>query len=115
MRILIVGGTSFVGRAIAFAALDKGHDVTVINRGQTESDLPDTVTRLIGDRQGDMSVLDGLSFDATVDAIAYRPIDVDVLARALGDRGGHHIQISSISAYESPALSGATEATAELW
>jgi 2'-hydroxyisoflavone reductase len=115
MRILIVGGTSFVGRAIAFAALDAGHDVTVINRGQTESDLPASVTRLVGDRQGDMSALDGLTFDATVDAIAYRPVDVEVLAEALGDRGGHHIQISSISAYDSPALSGATEETAELW
>jgi 2'-hydroxyisoflavone reductase len=115
MRILIVGGTSFVGRAIAFAALDHGHDVTVINRGHTESDLPATVTRLIGDRQGDMSALERLSFDVTVDAIAYRPVDVDVLASAIGDRGGHHIQISSISAYDSPALSGATEETAELW
>lgn len=115
MRILIVGGTSFVGRAIAFAALDAGHDVTVINRGQTESDLPATVTRLIGDRQGDMSALDGLNFDVTVDAIAYRPIDVQVLRDALGDRGGHHIQISSISAYDDPALPGATEETAELW
>ena len=115
MRILIVGGTSFVGRAIAFAALDGGHDVTVINRGQTESDLPASVTRLVGDRQGDMSALNGLSFDVTVDAIAYRPIDVEVLAEALGDRGGHHIQISSISAYSDPALPGATEETLELW
>jgi 2'-hydroxyisoflavone reductase len=115
MRILIVGGTSFVGRAIAFAALDGGHDVTVINRGETPSDLPASVTRLVGDRQGDLSALNGLSFDATVDAIAYRPIDVEVLANALGERGGHHIQISSISAYDRPALSGATEETAELW
>ncbi len=114
MRILIVGGTSFVGRAIAFAALDSGHDVTVINRGQTESDLPERVTRLVGDRQGDMSALDGLAFDVTVDAIAYRPVDVDVLAAALGERGGHHIQISSISAYSDPALPGATEEAVEL-
>ena len=75
MRILIVGGTSFVGRAIAWAALNAGHDVTVINRGQTPSDLPESVTRLVGDRQGDMSALDGLDFAVTVDAIAYRPVD----------------------------------------
>jgi 2'-hydroxyisoflavone reductase len=114
MRVLIVGGTSFVGRAIAFAALDAGHDVTVINRGQTETDLPSSVTRLIGDRQGDMSALASLSFDVTVDAIAYRPRDVEVLHDALGDRGGHHIQISSISAYAEPPTKGATEATAQL-
>jgi 2'-hydroxyisoflavone reductase len=115
MRILIVGGTSFVGRGIAWAALNAGHDVTVINRGQTESDLPDSVTRLVGDRHGDMSALEGLTFDVTVDAIAFRPVDVDVLAAALGTRGGHHIQISSVSAYEDPPSDGATEATAALW
>jgi 2'-hydroxyisoflavone reductase len=114
MRILIVGGTSFVGRAVANAALDAGHDVTVINRGQTPSDLPANVTRLVGDRHGDMSALADLTFDATVDAIAYRPVDVDVLAQALGSRGGHHIQISSISAYDDPPKEGATEETAAL-
>lgn len=115
MRILIVGGTSFVGRAVAWAALDAGHDVTVINRGQTASDLPATVTRLIGDRQGDLSALADLSFDVTVDAIAYRPVDVDALAQALGERGGHHIQISSVSAYDDPPKEGATEDSAVLW
>jgi 2'-hydroxyisoflavone reductase len=115
MRILIVGGTSFVGRAVAWAALNNGHDVTVINRGQTPSDLPDTVTRLVGDRHGDMSALADVSFDVTVDAIAFRPADVDVLAAALGKRGGHHIQISSVSAYEDPPNEGATEETATLW
>lgn len=115
MKVLIVGGTSFVGRAIAFAALGADHDVTVINRGQTETDLPQSVTRLIGDRQSDLSALHGLSFDVTIDAIAYRPHDVEVLHNALGDRGGHHIQISSISAYEDPKATGATEETATLW
>jgi len=114
MRILIVGGTSFVGRGVAWAALNAGDDVTVINRGQTPSDLPESVTRLVGDRHGDMSALDGLSFDVTVDAIAFRPVDVDVLAAALGDRGGHHIQISSVSAYEDPPHEGATEENATL-
>ena len=114
MRILIVGGTSFVGRAIAWAALGAGHDVTAINRGQTVSDLPDTVTRLVGDRQGDLSALAGLSFDATVDAIAYRPRDVEALFGALGDRGGHHLQISSVSAYQDSPSEGATEETAVL-
>jgi 2'-hydroxyisoflavone reductase len=115
MRILIVGGTSFVGRGVAWAALNAGHDVTVMNRGQTPSDLPDSVTRLVGDRQGDMSALEGLSFDVTVDAIAYRPVDVDALSFAIGNRGGHHIQISSVSAYEDPPKEGATEETAVLW
>jgi 2'-hydroxyisoflavone reductase len=115
MRILIVGGTSFVGRAIARAALSAGHEVTVINRGQTPSDLPDSVTRLVGDRHHDLSALATLSFDVTVDAIAYRPHDVRVLRDALGERGGHHIQISSVSAYQDAADVGAIEETAVLW
>ena len=111
MKILIVGGTSFVGRAIAHAAVENGHDVSVLNRGKSPNDLPDSVHRLIGDRQGDLSVLDGKSFDATIDAIAYRPRDVELLANALGGRGGHYIQISSISAYKYPGAAGATEST----
>lgn len=114
MKILIVGGTSFVGRAIAWSAWHHGHDVTVLNRGATPNDLPDAVERLVGDRQGDLSALAGLTFDATVDAIAYRPRDVERLASALEDRGGHHVQISSISAYAEPGEVGATEATLSL-
>lgn len=114
MRFLIVGGTSFVGRAIAWSALDAGHDVTVVNRGQTPNDLPEDVTRLVGDRDHDLSALASASYDVTVDAIAYRPHGVKVLYDALSDRGGHHIQISSVSAYETPSQEGATEETARL-
>jgi 2'-hydroxyisoflavone reductase len=114
MRMLIAGGTSFVGRAIAWSAFRGGHDVTVINRGVTPSDLPDAIRRLVGDRTGDFSALAGLSFDATIDTVAYLPRDVQVLASALADRGGHHIQISSVSAYAEPPFPGATESTATL-
>ena len=114
MRVLIIGGTSFVGRAIAWSALAANHEVTVINRGQTESDLPDAVTRLVGEREKDLSALAGRDFDLTVDAIAYRPRGVATLYEALGNRGGHHIQISSVSAYEDPAEEGASESVARL-
>jgi len=115
VQLLVAGGTSFVGRAIALAALDEGHEVTVINRGVTPSDLPESVTHLVGERLGDLSALDGRSFDATVDTIAYRPSEVAALHAALGDRGGHHLQISSVSAYLDPPSAGATEETATLW
>ena len=111
MRLLIAGGSSFVGRAITWSAILAGHDVTIINRGVTPVDLPDSVTRLVGDRHGDLSALNGVSFDATIDTIAYRPSDVRALAAALAGRGGHHVQISSISAYEEPSTAGATENT----
>lgn len=115
MRILIVGGTSFVGRAIAWSAWHRGHDVTVLNRGVTPHDLPEKIERLVGDRQGDLSALTGRSFDVTVDAIAYRPLDVEHLASALEDRGGLYLQISSVSAYRDPGFEGAGEATCTLW
>jgi 2'-hydroxyisoflavone reductase len=115
MRLLIAGGTSFIGRATALAAVAAGHDVTVVNRGVTPSDLPDAVEHLIGDRQGDLRVLGTRTFDATVDTIAYRPADVAALRGALGDRGGLHLQISSVAAYQVPNYEGATEDRASLW
>jgi len=110
-----VGGTSFVGRAISWSAWHQGHEVTVLNRGVTPNDLPEKIERLVGDRQGDLSSLANRNFDATIDAIAYRPSDVERLANALEDRGGHYIQISSISAYEEPPFDGATESEVTLW
>ena len=110
MKILIVGGTSFVGRAIAWSAWHHGHDVNVFNRGVTPNDLPEAITRLTGDRDRDLSALGGLSFDVTIDATAYRPSEVERLARALDGRGGHYVQISSVSAYRDPSAPGATEA-----
>ena len=115
MRILILGGTAFVGRAISLAAHGAGHEVTVLNRGKTESDLPDGVERLIGERPGSLGALEGRTFDATVDVIAYRPGGVHALADALGGRGGHHLQISSVSSYAQPMPMGATEDDAEIW
>jgi 2'-hydroxyisoflavone reductase len=114
MKILIVGGTSFVGRAIAWSAWHTGHDVTVVNRGVTPTDLPESIERLVGDRESDLSVLEGRRFDATIDSTAYRPSHVERLAAALGDRGGHYVQISSISAYNDPDVDGATESTLTL-
>jgi 2'-hydroxyisoflavone reductase len=114
MKLLVVGGTSFVGRAIAWSAWHHGHEVSVVNRGVTPSDLPESVEHLIGDRQGDLSALTGRTFDATIDAIAYRPSDVDRLADVMGTHAGHYIQISSVSAYEEPPWANATEATATL-
>jgi len=114
VELLIAGGTAFVGRAIAHAAVARGHQVTVLNRGLTKSDLPVAVERLVGDRMGDLSALSGRRFDATIDTIAYRPVEVDALADALGDRGGRHLQISSISAYGEGGPMLGTEETLSL-
>ena len=114
MKILIIGGTSFVGRAISWSAWHHGHDVAVLNRGVTPNDLPESIERLVGDRQSDLSVLKDRSFDVTIDVTAYRPSDVERLARALGSRGGHYVQISSASVYRDPGVPGAGEAALSL-
>ena len=111
MKILIIGGSSFVGRGIALAAHERGHDVTVFNRGTTPTDLPESITRLVGNRQTDLSALSSGTYDATIDAIAYQRRDVELLHEALGERAGYYLQISSISAYQDPADVNADEST----
>jgi 2'-hydroxyisoflavone reductase len=110
MRILIIGGTRFVGHAMAEAALDAGHEVTLLHRNATD-ELPGA-THLLADRDGDLSVLDGLSFDATIDVCAYVPGQVRALHKALGgseQRGGHHLFVSTVSVYQEPEAAGADE------
>ena len=109
MRILVVGGTRFVGRAFAQAALDAGHDVTLLHRGTTGRDLFPTADHVLADRDGDLSVLSGRQFDATVDVCAYYPRQVHALAAALDGGGGHHLYISSVSAYADLDHPGADE------
>lgn len=109
MRILIIGGTAFVGRHIAEAALASGHDVSLFHRGRTGPDLFPQATHLIGDRNEDLSTLADGRWDATIDVSAYLPRQVRGLAAALGDRGGQHLFISSTSTYRVPAAPGFTE------
>jgi 2'-hydroxyisoflavone reductase len=99
MRILFIGGTAFVGRHTAQAAIEAGHDVTLFHRGRTGSALFPDATHLTGDRNGDMSALADGSWDATIDVCAYFPRQVRSLATALGGRGGRYVLISSVSAY----------------
>jgi 2'-hydroxyisoflavone reductase len=103
MRILIIGGTAFVGRHITQAALDAGHDLTLFHRGKTGTELFGQATHLSGDRDEDLSALAAGSWDATIDVCAYFPRQVRGLAAALGTRGGRYVLISSVSAY-SPSV-----------
>jgi 2'-hydroxyisoflavone reductase len=109
MRILIIGGTAFVGRHIAAAALAAGHDVTLLHRGVTGSDLFPDATHLTGDRNSDLSALGTGEWAATIDVCGYLPRQVRSLAAALAGRGGQHVFISSTSAYRTPVAAGFTE------
>jgi 2'-hydroxyisoflavone reductase len=109
MRVLIIGGTRFVGRHITQAALTDGHEVTLFHRGRTGSELFPRARHLIGDRNEDLSALAHGNWDATVDACAYVPRHVRSLASALDGRGGQHVFISSTSAYGPGVRPGFTE------
>ncbi|HET6910905.1 MAG TPA: hypothetical protein VFH54_16360 [Mycobacteriales bacterium] len=107
MRILVIGGSSFVGRAIVQAAIDRGHDVTLFNRGKTDPGAFPDAEHVIGDRDGDLSGLKGREWDATVDVCAYVPRQVRSLLETLGDGAGHYTFISTISVYDAePAQVG---------
>lgn len=99
MRILIIGGTRLVGRQIATAALDAGHDVTLFNRGQTDPAGLAGASLRVGDRDRDLSALTTGEWDATIDACAYQPRQVRSLVGTLGERAGHYTFISTISVY----------------
>jgi nucleoside-diphosphate-sugar epimerase len=102
MRILVLGGTKFLGRHTVDAALARGHDVTLFNRGQTNPDLFPGVEKLRGNRDGDLDAIAGRPFDAVVDTSGYVPRVVRQTLDAIGDVG-HYTFVSSISAYASVA------------
>ncbi len=109
MRILIIGGTVFVGRHITEAAIAAGHEVTVFHRGRSGAELFPGATHLTGDRNSDLSALATGEWDATIDVCAYFPRQVRTLAEALGGRGGRYLYISSTSAYKTPVSGGFDE------
>jgi 2'-hydroxyisoflavone reductase len=112
MRLLVIGGTRFVGRHLVEAALAAGHDVTLVHRSATE--LFPSARHVLADRNGDLSALADGEWDATVDVCAYLPAQVLSLAAALGGRGGHHVLVSSVSVYATPPGPGGDEDSALL-
>ena len=101
MKLLITGGTRFVGRHIAEAALDRGWEITLLHRGQSGPDLFPNADHRIGDRFEDLHVLDSGNWDFAVDTSAYFPRAVKLLGEKVQDRVGRMAFISTVSVYES--------------
>jgi 2'-hydroxyisoflavone reductase len=99
MRVLVLGGTRFLGRALVDAALEQGHEPTLFNRGQTLPDLFPDVEKLRGDRSADLSPLEGRHWDAVLDVAAYMPADVRRSTEAVRGNVGRYVFVSSISVY----------------
>ena len=102
MRLLVLGGTMFLGRHIVAAALARGHEVTLFNRGQQNPDLFPDVEKLRGDRDANLTALAGRTWDAVVDTCGYVPRIVGASAELLADAVEHYTFISSISVYAEP-------------
>lgn len=99
MKLLILGGTIFLGRHLVDCALQHGHEVTLFNRGKHNPELYPDIERLVGDRDGDLSALDGRRWDAVIDTCGYVPRIVKLSADYLANSCDHYTFISSISVY----------------
>jgi 2'-hydroxyisoflavone reductase len=99
MKLLILGGTKFVGRHITQSAVDAGHRVTLFNRGQSNRDLFPQVEKLIGDRDRDLKVLRGKKWDAVIEVNGYLPRIVKAGAELLRDQVDYYLFISTVSVY----------------
>lgn len=99
MKILVIGGTVFLGRHIVDAALERGHEVTLFNRGQHNPDLFPKVEKIKGDRTVDLSPLRSRTWDAVIDTCGYVPRSVKKSCEALHDSVSLYVFISTLSVY----------------
>ena len=99
LKILVLGGTGFIGPHEINFAKSRGHKVTMFNRGKTAPDLFPDVESLIGDRKGDLDALKGRDWDAVIDNSGYYPRHTRLTAELLDGHVGKYMFVSSISAY----------------
>jgi 2'-hydroxyisoflavone reductase len=100
VKILLLGGTRFLGRHIVEAALARGHEVTLFNRGRTNPGLFPQVETLIGDRDGDLQPLKGRRWDSAIDTSGRLPRIVRASATLLANSVDHYSFLSSVAVYE---------------
>ena len=109
LRLLLLGGTKFLGRAVAEAALARGDELTLFNRGRTNPGLFPEAEHRRGDRDGGLSALEGGEWDAVVDPSGFVPRVVGAAAELLAEAVGHYVFVSSISVYRPPLAPGLDE------
>jgi 2'-hydroxyisoflavone reductase len=110
VKILIVGGTIFLGRRLVDAALARGHDITTFSRGRHNPGIHPDVEALMGDRNDDVSALRGRHWDAVIDTCGYAPGSMSRVLDALDrDRVAHYTFVSSVSVYAELRAAGSHE------
>jgi nucleoside-diphosphate-sugar epimerase len=107
MKLLVIGGTQFVGRAFVEEAARRGDEVTVFHRGASEpADLPD-VDHVHGDRDGDLDRLRGRRWDVVLDTCAYFPRAIREVA-GLADAFGGYALVSTLGVHPDDCRRGGT-------
>lgn len=100
--ILVLGGTRFFGRELVWRLSELGHEVTILTRGQTQTELPPSVRRLRGDRRDEASLREALgarSWDAVIDNIGFTRQDSEIALRILDGRIGRFLFTSTAAVY----------------
>jgi 2'-hydroxyisoflavone reductase len=108
MKLLILGGTRFMGRHLVEAALARNHEVTLFNRGTLPS-MPAGVETIHGNRNSDLMKLQGRHWDTVIDTCGYLPNSVRASAEALSGSVNHYVFISSLSVYADVSAPGIDE------
>lgn len=111
MKLLILGGTRFIGRHLVGAALAHNHEVTLFNRGKLSSPLAGVET-IHGNRNSDLGKLQGRNWDSVIDTCGYLPDSVRASAEALSGAIAHYVFISSLSVYADVSKPGIDETAA---
>ncbi|MET0399376.1 MAG: NAD-dependent epimerase/dehydratase family protein, partial [Longimicrobiaceae bacterium] len=110
MKLLVLGGTVFLGRHLVEAALARGHEVTLFNRGRHNPELFPECEKLRGDRDGGLDALRGRRWDAVVDTSGQVPRVVRDSAELLADAVEHYTFVSTLAVYaDFPAVPGIDE------
>lgn len=109
MKLLILGGTVFVGRHLVTTARDRGHHVTLFNRGESNPQLFPNVEEIHGDRELGHTALKGRAWDAVIDVCGYLPRIVRDSVNCLRKTVDHYTFVSSISAYKDLSIANQDE------
>jgi 2'-hydroxyisoflavone reductase len=108
-KILVLGGTNFLGPHVVDAAIARGHVVTLFNRGKTNPGLYPNLEKLRGDRDGHLEALQGRDWDVVIDPSGFVPRIVTASAELLAPHVGHYVFISTISVYHRDNVVGDDE------
>ena len=105
LRILFLGGTGFLGPHTVRYAIDRGHEVTLFNRGRTNADLFPDIEKIVGNRDPaidpGLAALEGRAWDAVIDTSGFVPRIVGASARLLAENVGQYVFVSTICQYDS--------------